>query len=202
MTDESNAPTPDLPGEPDAAVEAAPAVEPDAPAPMMEPSESVAEAPVPAADPIPDPPPAPLAPEYTPAAPPPAPPQPEYAPAAAPPPAPPQPEYAPPPAPPMPGYVAPTAPPQPTYAAPVAPAGDKQKVVAGILAILLGAFGIHKFYLGYNKEGIILLAVSLISFGMLAWIPSIIGLVEGIMYLTKTDEEFYAMYVAGRKAWF
>ena len=75
-------------------------------------------------------------------------------------------------------------------------------MVAGILAILLGAFGIHKFYLGYTKEGIILLAVTLVSFGALAFVTSIVGIVEGVMYLTKTDQDFYATYVAGRKAWF
>lgn len=101
-----------------------------------------------------------------------------------------------PPAAPAGGYQAP--PPAPAAQVPQ----DKQKIVAGILAILFGALGIHKFYLGYNKEGIILLVVSLLSCGMLAAIASIIGLIEGIMYLTKTDEEFYATYVAGRKPWF
>jgi TM2 domain-containing membrane protein YozV len=75
-------------------------------------------------------------------------------------------------------------------------------LIAGLLGILLGAFGVHKFYLGYTKEGAILLAVSIVSCGMLAAVSSIIGLVEGIMYLTKTDEEFYATYVVGRKSWF
>lgn len=80
-------------------------------------------------------------------------------------------------------------------------AGSK-KVVAGILAILLGSLGIHKFYLGYNKEGIILLLVTLISCGALSFITSIIGLVEGILYLTKSDEEFESTYIIGRHPWF
>jgi TM2 domain-containing membrane protein YozV len=80
--------------------------------------------------------------------------------------------------------------------------GEKTKVVAGVLGILLGAFGVHKFYLGYNKEGIIMLVVTLVSCGTLAMVSSIIGLVEGIMYLTKTDEEFKATYVDGQKPWF
>lgn len=62
--------------------------------------------------------------------------------------------------------------------------------------------GIHKFYLGYNKEGIILLLVTLISCGMLGFITSIIGLVEGILYLTKSDEEFESTYIIGRRPWF
>lgn len=81
-------------------------------------------------------------------------------------------------------------------------AGEKSKVVAGILAILLGSLGIHKFYLGYTTEGIIMAAISVISFGTLAFIPGIIGLIEGIMYLTKTDQEFYQTYVANKKKWF
>ncbi len=108
----------------------------------------------------------------------------------------------PPPAPPQPpAYAPPQAPPQ-VGAQTAPPPDEKQKIVAGILAILLGALGIHKFYLGYTKEGIILLAVSLISFGMLAWVSSIIGIIEGVIYLTKTDEDFYRTYVAGRKSWF
>jgi TM2 domain-containing membrane protein YozV len=134
--------------------------------------------------------PAPAAPEI-PA--PPAPPAPEYAP-----PAPPAQQYAPAPPPPPSGY----AQPAPGYAPAPAAAGEKSKVVAGVLGILLGAFGVHKFYLGYTKEGIILLAVSLVSFGMLAWASSIVGLIEGIMYLTKSDQEFEQTYVVGRKAWF
>ena len=74
--------------------------------------------------------------------------------------------------------------------------GAEKKVVAGILAILLGGFGVHKFYLGYTKEGVIQLLLSLICIG------GIIGIIEGILYLTKSDEEFVATYVNGRKGWF
>ncbi len=74
--------------------------------------------------------------------------------------------------------------------------GDKSKVVAGILGILLGGLGIHKFYLGYTKEGIIQILLSFVCVG------GLIGLIEGIIYLTKSDEEFAATYVTGRKGWF
>jgi TM2 domain-containing membrane protein YozV len=80
--------------------------------------------------------------------------------------------------------------------------GADKKVVAGICAIVVGAFGVHKFILGYQTEGIIMLLVSLLSCGTLAFIMSIIGIVEGIMYLTKSDEEFVRTYVEGRKGWF
>lgn len=82
------------------------------------------------------------------------------------------------------------------------PAGAEKKVVAGILGILLGALGIHKFMLGYTKEGVIMLLVSLLTLGLLAWIMAIIGLIEGIIYLTKSDQDFVATYVTGRKGWF
>ncbi len=35
--------------------------------------------------------------------------------------------------------------------------GENKKLLAGLLAIFVGAFGVHKFILGYNKEGFILL---------------------------------------------
>lgn len=75
-------------------------------------------------------------------------------------------------------------------------------MTAGILAILLGSLGVHKFYMGYNGAGIILLLVTVLSFGMLSWIGAIIGLIEGILYLTKTDQEFYYTYEAAQKTWF
>lgn len=74
---------------------------------------------------------------------------------------------------------------------------ENKKIAAGILAILLGTLGIHKFYLGYSKEGIIQLIL-----GLLCGIGGLIGLIEGIIYLTKSDEDFYQTYQVGRKGWF
>ncbi|PKP27059.1 MAG: hypothetical protein CVU03_00500 [Bacteroidetes bacterium HGW-Bacteroidetes-2] len=83
---------------------------------------------------------------------------------------------------------------------------ENKKLIAGILAIVLGGFGIHKFILGYNKEGIILLCVTIVlgivTCGIAASLAWIIGVVEGIIYLTKSDEEFYQTYQVGRKPWF
>jgi TM2 domain-containing membrane protein YozV len=78
------------------------------------------------------------------------------------------------------------------------PAGADKKIVAGICAILLGGLGVHKFILGYTKEGIIQLIISVVTCG----IGSIIGLIEGIIYLTKSDEEFVATYITGKRGWF
>jgi len=84
----------------------------------------------------------------------------------------------------------------------MASAGAENKIAAGICGILLGALGIHKFILGYTKEGIFMLLVSVLTIGLLSWVMGIIGLIEGILYLTKTDEEFVATYVNGKKGWF
>ena len=78
------------------------------------------------------------------------------------------------------------------------PAGAEKKVVAGILGILLGGLAIHKFYLGYTKEGVIQLIISVCTCGL----GGIIGLIEGIIYLTKSDEDFVATYITGKKGWF
>jgi TM2 domain-containing membrane protein YozV len=63
---------------------------------------------------------------------------------------------------------------------------------------MLGVFGIHKFILGYNTEGIIQLIIGVITCGA----GSVIGLIEGIIYLTKSDEEFVRTYIQNKKGWF
>jgi TM2 domain-containing membrane protein YozV len=86
------------------------------------------------------------------------------------------------------------------------------KIPAGVCGILLGSLGIHKFILGYSGAGIIMLAVTLGSiFGgfltcgvlwPLCGIMHTVGIVEGIIYLSRSDEEFVRLYVDGRKEWF
>lgn len=66
--------------------------------------------------------------------------------------------------------------------------GNKNRVTAGILAILLGGIGAHKFYLGDTGMGLLYLCFCWTA------IPAIVGLIEGIIYLTKSDEEFEAIY--------
>jgi TM2 domain-containing membrane protein YozV len=83
---------------------------------------------------------------------------------------------------------------------------EKSKVAAGLLGIFLGALGVHKFYLGYSKEGLIMLLVTLVSapftLGLGALVAGFIGLIEGIIYLTKTDDDFVRTYVQNKKGWF
>jgi TM2 domain-containing membrane protein YozV len=88
----------------------------------------------------------------------------------------------------------------------------EKKIAAGLCGILLGGLGVHKFILGYNGAGGIMLGVTLGAFVLmfltcgitvfLVPIMNIIGLIEGIIYLTKSDEEFVRTYVDGRKEWF
>ena len=96
-----------------------------------------------------------------------------------------------------------SAPMQPVYVA--KPPGSEKKLAAGLCGIFLGGFGVHKFILGYQNEGIIMVATYVIGL-LLCGIPSIvihiIGIIEGIIYLTKSDEEFSQTYILNKKPWF
>ncbi len=108
---------------------------------------------------------------------------------------------------------------------------EKTKVVARLLAIFLGWAGVHKFYLGIKKPATIQLAVGggglvlamvvgnifialgifgigvfigflLYAIGYMALMAAgVLGLLEGIVYLTKSDEDFQSIYVTGQKQW-
>lgn len=104
----------------------------------------------------------------------------------------------------------PAAAPQPAAVDPLREANQK-KILAGILGILLGWLGIHKFILGQTTGGIILVVGSVLGvvfscFVIPAFLTTaawIIGIVEGIIYLTKTDAEFKAIYMDPPvKEWF
>lgn len=90
--------------------------------------------------------------------------------------------------------------PQPTSPAPFNQAESK-RMMCGILAIVIGHLGIHKFILGKTKPGVIMLLVSLLTCGIGAIVMWVIGIVEGIKYLQMTDEQFYQTYVIGTKDW-
>lgn len=64
----------------------------------------------------------------------------------------------------------------------------KSKYVAAALAFFLGGIGAHKFYLGKKLQGFLYLIF------VWTYIPAILGLIEGIIYLTKSDGEFNAKY--------
>ncbi|WP_347172846.1 TM2 domain-containing protein [Polaribacter uvawellassae] len=79
---------------------------------------------------------------------------------------------------------------------------ESKRVISGILGIILGSLGIHKFVLGYTTEGIVMLLLSVVTCGIGAWLMGLIGLIEGIIYLTKSDEEFIQVYQENKKGWF
>ena len=66
---------------------------------------------------------------------------------------------------------------------------NKDRTTAGIFALLLGGLGAHKFYLGKPLQGVLYILF------IWTFIPAIIGFIEGILYLTKSDEEFQRKYV-------
>ena len=93
---------------------------------------------------------------------------------------------------------------QPNYQspAPVPPFNKEQvaqqKLLAGILGIVLGGFGVHRFILGDTMGGILRIVITFVTCGA----GGIIGIVEGIMYLIKNEEQFYQEYIVQKKAWF
>ncbi|CAM3713043.1 TM2 domain-containing protein [Flavobacterium saliperosum S13] len=81
---------------------------------------------------------------------------------------------------------------------PQQPQQENKKVLAGIMGILFGGLGIHKFILGYSKEGILQIVITFVTCGA----GSLIGFIEGIIYLTKSDQEFYQTYQENKRPWF
>jgi TM2 domain-containing membrane protein YozV len=83
--------------------------------------------------------------------------------------------------------------------------GERNKYVAALLAFFLGMWGIHKFYLGKNTAGIIMLVCGTVGWILIGIPPLIMGVVafiETIIYLVKSDQSFYEDYVAGNRSWF
>ena len=88
---------------------------------------------------------------------------------------------------------------------------SNRKLAAGLTGFFLGAFGVHKFILagsnpGYTKPAVIMLVVSLaggvVTCGLASFVVGIIGMIEGIIYLTKTNEEFQHTYLDAQQPWF
>ena len=83
---------------------------------------------------------------------------------------------------------------------------SNKKLAAGLTGIFLGAFGVHKFILGYTKPAVIMLVVSLaggvVTCGLASFVMGVIGLIEGIIYITKTDAQFQVQYLDGQQDWF
>ena len=83
-------------------------------------------------------------------------------------------------------------------------AGEKNRIIAAVLAFFLGIFGIHKFYLGKTRAGIIHLLCffpGMLLFGIPTLVSSVIALAETVIYLVKDDQRFHEEYVVGDKQW-
>lgn len=82
---------------------------------------------------------------------------------------------------------------------------DKSRLLSAVLAVFLGNFGAHKFYLGYNTAGIIMLVVSMVGLALAAiptGIIAIISIIEGVIYILKSDTDFRRIYQDNSKEWF
>ncbi|MGH1393233.1 MAG: TM2 domain-containing protein [Trichormus sp.] len=81
-----------------------------------------------------------------------------------------------------------------------------KQLLASYCGIIFGGFGVHKFILGYAPEGFIMLVISLVggtfSYGMTLLIMQIVGLIEGMIYLNKTPEQFVNTYIVNKQGWF
>src|SRR5690242_7340686 len=76
--------------------------------------------------------------------------------------------------------------------------GAYKKVTAGICAILLGWLGVHKLFFAYTTEGVIQLALVVIT----CRLTTIISIAEAVIYHAKSDEEFVRTYIQHKKVWF
>lgn len=73
--------------------------------------------------------------------------------------------------------------------------GGKNRGVAGLLAIFLGSLGIQYFYMGKTTPGIVCLLVTVLSCGTLGSIIAVLALVQGILMLCMSNQEFEAKYI-------
>lgn len=96
------------------------------------------------------------------------------------------------------------------YPDPGAPAaapviGEKNRMVAGLLALFLGSLGVHKFYLGRTRAGLVMLAAWALGW-MLFFVPTLvvwaISTVEAVIYMTRSDAQFHETYQLQGKDWF
>ena len=83
--------------------------------------------------------------------------------------------------------------------------GKPKKTGAVLLSFFFGAVGAHKFYLGYNKQGLCMLVLFVFGYiflGLPSMVIAIIALVEFVIYLCKSEVEFEQDYVLENRPWF
>jgi RNA polymerase subunit RPABC4/transcription elongation factor Spt4/TM2 domain-containing membrane protein YozV len=77
------------------------------------------------------------------------------------------------------------------------------RVAAGVCGILLGAMGVHKFILGYTWSGITMVLISIVGVCCYGWMAMhIVGIIEGILYLSMSDRDFQSIHGKRLRPWF
>ncbi|AFZ02561.1 TM2 domain-containing protein [Calothrix sp. PCC 6303] len=88
----------------------------------------------------------------------------------------------------------------------ITPSHATKQLLSGYTGIIFGGFGIHKFVLGYSPEGSIMMIVSVLgiffAYGIPFLIMQLVGLIEGMVYLNKSHEDFVDTYFVKRQGWF
>jgi len=83
---------------------------------------------------------------------------------------------------------------------------ESKRIISAVVAIFVGAFGVHKFVMGDTRQGFvrvgILAAAMIFTLGFGAIPLMIIGIIEGVTYVTMSDADFIRVYQEGHKAWF
>ena len=78
------------------------------------------------------------------------------------------------------------------------PPQESKRVLCGVMGLLIGSLGIHRFVLGDTTGGILRIVITIVTCG----VGRLIGFIEGIIYLTKSDADFVRIYEVEKKAWF
>lgn len=71
----------------------------------------------------------------------------------------------------------------------------KSRGIAGLLALLMGALGLHYFYIGKTNAGIVFLLISLLSCGVFATVTWVISIIQAVLFFTSTQQEFEQRWV-------
>ena len=79
---------------------------------------------------------------------------------------------------------------------------NKSKAASVLFAILLGWLGVHKFYLGHSGKGIVIILAGVLTIGLGLLITVPLTIIEGLIYLSKSDEDFERIYVQEKRGWF
>lgn len=71
----------------------------------------------------------------------------------------------------------------------------KSRGVAGLLALLMGAFGLHYFYIGKTQAGVLFLILAFLSCGVLGVVTEVIAIIQAVLFFTSTQQEFEQKWV-------